>query len=276
MGSNHEGRLGGKVAVVTGGASGIGLATTRRFVGEGARVVVGDVDEGALARVAEELGDAVAAVRCDVTVDADVAGLAAAAVERFDRLDIAFANAGIGHAGSIVDSDPTQWMRVQEVNLLGPMLTIKHSAPHMSAGGSIIVTASLNAVQAAAGMSAYCTSKAAAVMLTEVAAMELGPQGIRVNAIGPGLVRTQLTEGMWLLPELVDEFDENAPLDATTTADDVAQLVAFLASDEASSISGHLHLIDRGAHTKRYPDIAGHLARAMATMTAPPEAETAT
>jgi NAD(P)-dependent dehydrogenase (short-subunit alcohol dehydrogenase family) len=118
-------------------------------------------------------------------------------------------------------------------------------------------------------MSAYCVSKAAAVMLAEVAAMELGPQGIRVNAIGPGLVRTQLTEGMWLLPALVEEFDENAPLDTTTTADDVAQLVTFLASDEASSITGHLHLIDRGAHTKRYPDIAGHLARAMAAMPGP-------
>jgi NAD(P)-dependent dehydrogenase (short-subunit alcohol dehydrogenase family) len=112
-------------------------------------------------------------------------------------------------------------------------------------------------------MSAYCCSKAAVAMLAQVAAMELGPQGIRVNAIGPGLVRTGLTEGMWLVPGIVEEFDENAPMATTTSPDDVASLVTFLASDEAASISGTLQLIDRGASTKRYPDIAGHLARAM-------------
>ncbi len=113
-------------------------------------------------------------------------------------------------------------------------------------------------------MSAYCTSKAGAAMLAQVAAMELGPAGIRVNAIGPGLVRTPLTEGMWLMPEIVDEFDENAPLATTTGPDDVANLVTFLASDESSSITGDLHLIDRGAHTKRYPDVLGALDRAAA------------
>jgi len=101
-------------------------------------------------------------------------------------------------------------------------------------------------------------------MLTKVAAMELGPRRIRVNAVGPGLVRTPLTEGMWMMPGAVDEYDENAPLDTTTSPDDVAGLVTFLASDESSSISGHLHLIDRGAHTMRYPDVLGHVEQAMA------------
>lgn len=267
-----QGRLAGKVAVVTGGASGIGLATTRRFVTEGARVVVGDLDVEGLAAVEAELGDAVAAIRADVTSDDDVRALCATAVDRFGGLDIAFANAGIGSSTAIEDADPADWMKVIEVNLLGPMLTIKHAAPHMVDGGSIVVTASLNAVQAAAGMSAYCTSKAAAVMLAEVAAMELGPRRIRVNAIGPGLVRTPLTEPMWMMPAVVDDYDENAPLATTTTPDDVANLVTFLASDESSSITGHLHLIDRGAHSKRYPDVQRHIEAAMGTYFADPGA----
>ena len=101
-------------------------------------------------------------------------------------------------------------------------------------------------------------------MLAQVATIELGPAGIRVDAIGPGLVRTPLTEAMWLMPQIVDEFDENAPLATDTSPDDVADLVTFLASDEASSISGTFQLIDRGADTKRYPDVLGHIDRAMA------------
>lgn len=248
-------RLAGKVAIVTGGASGIGLATVRRFVAEGARVAIGDLDADGLAAAASELGDAVIGQRCDVRVESDVETLVAAAVERFGAVHVAFANAGIGSMAPIVDTDPAEWMRVIEVNLLGPLLTVKHAARHMPDGGSIILTASLNAVQPAGGMSAYCCSKAALAMLAEVAALELGRVGIRVNAIGPGLVRTPLTEGMWFMPSLVEEFDENAPLATTTSPDDVANLVTFLASDESSSISGTLQLIDRGAHTQRYPDI---------------------
>jgi NAD(P)-dependent dehydrogenase (short-subunit alcohol dehydrogenase family) len=260
-----EGRLAGKVAIVTGGASGIGLATVRRFVAEGAQVMIGDVDTDRLAAAASDLGDAIATKRCDVRVEPDVAALVDATIDRFDGLDIAFANAGTGSFSPVVDADATEWMRVIEINLLGPLLTLKHAARTMPAGGSIVITASLNAVQPAAGMSAYCCSKAAVAMLAEVAAMELGPRGIRVNAIGPGLVRTNLTEAMWLVPGVVDDFDENAPLATTTSADDVASLVTFLASDEAGSISGTLQLIDRGASTMRYPDLIGHIARAMGT-----------
>ena len=97
-------------------------------------------------------------------------------------------------------------------------------------------------------------------MLVQVAALELGPRGIRVNAIAPGLVRTPLTDAMWSLPAIVEDFDENAPLNTTTSPEDVASLVTFLASDESSSITGTLQLIDRGAHTKRYPDMPAHFA----------------
>jgi NAD(P)-dependent dehydrogenase (short-subunit alcohol dehydrogenase family) len=262
MTTSSNGRLAGKVAIVTGGGSGIGLATARRFATEGARVMLGDIDGDRLATAQAELGNAVAGQRCDVRVESDVEALVAATIERFGRLHIAFANAGVGSFGRVVDVDTAEWMRVIEVNLLGPLLTIKHAARHMDDGGSIILTASLNAVQAGEGMSAYCCSKAALAMLAQVAAMELGPERIRVNAVGPGLVRTNLSEPMWMVPGIVEDFDGNAPLATTTTADDVASLVTFLASDEASSISGILQLIDRGAHTKRYPDMLGHISRA--------------
>ena len=268
--ASSGGRLSGKVAIVTGGASGIGLATARRFVAEGARVALGDVDVDGLAAAEADLGAAVTGECCDVRIESDVEALVAAAVDRFGAVHIAFANAGIGSFAPVVDADPAEWMRVIEVNLLGPMLTVKHAARHMTQGGSIILTASLNAVQPAGGMSAYCCSKAGLAMLAEVAALELGRAGIRVNAIGPGLVRTALTEAMWLMPPIVEEFDENAPLATTTRADDVANLVTFLASDESSSISGTLHLIDRGAHTQRYPDILRRLDEAGPTPPAGP------
>jgi NAD(P)-dependent dehydrogenase (short-subunit alcohol dehydrogenase family) len=256
-------RLDGKVALVTGGASGIGREAVRRFVAEGARVVAGDLNEDLLGALADELGDAVAVQRSDVTVEADVEALAALAVDRFGRLDIAFANAGIGAITRLVDADADMWKRVLDVNLTGPFLTIKHAARRMGEGGSIVVTASLNAVQAGVGMGAYCSSKAGVAMLTQVAALELGPAGIRVNAVGPGLVRTPLTEGGFAFPGIVDGYVENTPLGRYATPEEIAGLVAWLASDEASYVSGSLYLIDGGAHTMRYPDLIEIVSRPM-------------
>lgn len=252
-------RLAGKVAIVTGGASGIGRATAERFVAEGARVVLGDLDGDALATVVEALGESAMGVPGDASVEDDVERLVAAAIERFGRLDIAFANAGIGSMQRLVDADLDQWSRVLDVNLTGPFLLIKHAARRMEAGGSIIVTASLNAVQAGIGMGAYCASKAGVAMLVQVAALELGPANIRVNAIGPGLVRTSLTEGAFFMPGIVEGYEENTPVGRHAQPDEIAGLVTYLASDEASFISGSLHLIDGGAHTMRYPDILGIL-----------------
>lgn len=248
-------RLQGTVAVVTGGASGIGLATVRRLVAEGARVAVGDIDQAGLDSVASELGDAVVTTRCDVTAEDEVEALVAAAVDRFGGLHAAFANAGIGDFGVVAALDPARFMQVMEINLLGPALTIKHASARMEDGGSIVITASLNAVQPAAGMGAYCCSKAGAAMLAQVAAMELGPRRIRVNAVGPGLVRTGLTEGMWLLPELVDEYQQNQVIPEQITAEDIAATVAFLLSDDARTTTGTLQLVDGGGHTKRYPEM---------------------
>lgn len=257
--SSAPGRLAGKVAVVTGGASGIGRATVERFVAEGCQVVAGDLDEAALARLTDQLGDAVATVAGDASNESDVERLFATAVERFGRLDVAFANAGIGSIQRIVDIDVAEWQRVLDINLTGPLLAIKHAAPRMTAGGSIIVTASLNAVQAGVGMGAYCTSKAGVAMLVQVAALELGPAGIRVNAIGPGFVRTALTEGAFAMPGIVEGYEENTPLGRHARPEEVAGMATYLASDEAGFVSGSLHLIDGGAHTMRYPDLLGIL-----------------
>ena len=251
------GRLDGKVALVTGGASGIGLAAVRRFRAEGALVVVGDLDETGLTTLDDELGDDGATLVCDVTVEEQVEALAQLAVDRFGGLDVAFANAGIGSPQRLVDADLSEWTKVLEVNLTGPFLTIKHAARRMGRGGSIVVTASLNAVQPGTGMGAYCSSKAGVAMLVKVAALELGPQGIRVNAIGPGFVRTALTEGAFLLPAIVEGYEENTPLRRHAVPEEIAGLVAYLASDEASFVTGSLQLIDGGAHTMRYPDILG-------------------
>lgn len=248
-----------RVAVVTGGASGIGLATARRLVAEGGRVVVADLDADALAAVADELGEAVVTVACDVAVEDDVERLVATAGERFGRLDVAFANAGIGSVARLVDLDLAEWSRVLTVNLTGPYILIKHAGRRLGPGGSIVVTASLNAVQPGIGMGAYCTSKAGVAMLVQVAAMELGPAGIRVNAVAPGLVRTPLTEAITMFPPILDEYVDNTVLGRYAAPEEIAGLVAFLASDEAGYITGTLQLIDGGAHTRRYPDILGGL-----------------
>lgn len=253
--ADGTGRLAGKVALVTGGASGIGRCTVDRFVAEGARVVVGDVDDVRLAEVAADHGDSVAVAPCDVVDEDRVETLAGLAVDRFGGLDIAFANAGIGSVGRIVDADLAEWRRVMDINLTGVFLTVKHAGRKMRDGGAIVVTASLNSVQPGIGMGAYCSSKAAVSMLVQVAAMELGLRGIRVNAIGPGFVRTPLTEGGFAIPPIVEGYVDNAPLGRYANPEEVAGFVAYLVSDEASYVSGSLHLIDGAAHTMKYPDI---------------------
>jgi NAD(P)-dependent dehydrogenase (short-subunit alcohol dehydrogenase family) len=249
-------RLEGRVALVTGAASGIGRAITRRFVAEGAHVVAGDVDHAALDTLATELGDAVRVRRCDVTIEADLAALAELAGQVFGRLDIAVANAGAGTFSPLVDHPLAEWQRILDLCLTGVFLTVKHSARSMVAhgnGGSIISIASLNAVQPAQGMAAYCAAKAGVVMLDQVAALELGPHGIRVNSIAPGLVETAATGTFFSMPSVVASFTENAPIGRFAQPEEIASLATFLASDEASFITGTTHHIDGGAQTGRYP-----------------------
>lgn len=258
------GRVAGKVALVTGAGAGIGRAVARRLVAEGARVVLGDIDEKALDAVLQELGpEAAAGRRCDVTDEADVEALVALAVERFGGLDVAVANAGGGGSSELVAHDYAQWRRIVDLCLNGVFLTVKHAGRVMTerGGGSIVNMASLNAVQAGRGMGAYCSAKAGVVALTEVAALEMGRHGVRVNAVAPGLVRTQATGPMWQLPGVVEEYVENAPLGRFAEPEEIASVVLFLSSDEAGFVSGSLYGVDGGARSGRYPDLIGAFER---------------
>ncbi|MDI2124903.1 SDR family NAD(P)-dependent oxidoreductase [Yinghuangia seranimata] len=263
------GRIAGKVALVTGAGAGIGRAVAERFLAEGASVVAGDIDAAALDKLVDELGgtygaDRIAALQGDVTVEADVEALVALAVERFGGVDVAVANAGGGAAAELVDHDYAVWQRVVNLCLNGVFLTVKHAGRAMKQagnGGSIINMASLNAVQPGRGMGAYCSAKAGVLSLTEVAALELGPHGVRVNAVTPGLVRTQATSGMWHVPGVVEEYVENAPLGRFAEPEEVASVVLFLASDEAGFVSGSVYGMDGGARTRRYPDLIGAIER---------------
>ena len=249
-------RLAGRVAVVTGAASGIGKAITSRYVAEGAQVIGGDIDEIGLAAVADELGEAFRGVRCDVTNEDDVAHMISYAGQVHGRLDIVVANAGAGAFSPIHEHLLEEWKRVLDLCLTGVFLTVKHASASMIAfgnGGSIISIASLNAVQPAQGMSAYCAAKAGVVMMGQCAALELGPHGIRVNSIAPGLVETPATGGFFEQPEIVAEFIENAPIGRFAQPTDIANLALFLASDEAGFVTGAVHHIDGGAQTGRYP-----------------------
>jgi NAD(P)-dependent dehydrogenase (short-subunit alcohol dehydrogenase family) len=252
-------RIEGRVAVITGGASGIGLGIARRFVAEGAAVIIGDVNDAALGSVIAELGDRATTVHADVMDEGDVAALCERAMERYQRLDIGVNAAGLGAFAPVIEQDTATWDIVMAVNLRGVMLSMKHEARAMITagnGGSIINIASLNAVQPAEGMGLYCATKAAVDMYSRCAAMELGPHGIRVNSIGPGLVDTPLAAFLNETPIVHAAFVENAPLGRTGTPDDVAGVALFLASDDASWITGDLLKVDGGAHTKRYPELA--------------------
>ena len=263
-----DGRLVGKVAIVTGGASSVGRAIAERVVRESGRVVVGDIDEVGLAALQDALGDSCAVMHCDVTDEAGPAALAAFAIDRFGQLDIAVANAGGGVGAHLVDMSLAQWRSVIDLSLTSAFLTVQAAARVMGDGGSIIAIASLNAVQPGRAVGAYCAAKAGVVALVDVAALELGPCGIRVNAVAPGLVRTAATEPMWSIPGMVDGFVSNTALGRHGMPADIAAAVAFLASDDASFITGHTLLVDGGAHHLSYPDTRAIMAHAAGARTA--------
>jgi NAD(P)-dependent dehydrogenase (short-subunit alcohol dehydrogenase family) len=251
-------RLAGKVGVITGGASGIGLATARRFAAEGAQLVLGDRNESLLATVAEELGDAVATEVIDVTVESDIERLVARAVATFGGLDVAVNCAGLGTLAPVAVHSLDEWNTVVGVCLTGTFLSLKHEAVAMQAtgrGGAIVNLASINAKVPAKGMAAYCSAKAGVEMLTRCAAMELGPEGIRVVALGPGLVETPLTEYAKLLPQIGQAYLDSVPLGRVGAPDDIANAALFLVSDEASWVSGETLYVDGAESTNGYPDL---------------------
>ncbi|MEU7817626.1 SDR family NAD(P)-dependent oxidoreductase [Pseudonocardia sp. NPDC049154] len=252
------GRYEGRVAVVTGGASGIGAAVVRRLHAEGATVAVGDRDEKALEVLAAELGEQVLPVPVDVTDEDQVAALVAVAVSVGGRLDVAVNSAGVGGAGAITEQTLTDWGQVLGVCLTGVMLAMKHEARQMVAqggGGAIVNVASLNSRVPMIGGSAYCAAKAGVAMLSQCGAVELGEHRVRVNTVSPGLTDTPLTREVLALPDARAAYLDRIPLRAVASPEEVAAAVAFLGSPDAAYVSGGELVVDGAWATTGYPDL---------------------
>jgi NAD(P)-dependent dehydrogenase (short-subunit alcohol dehydrogenase family) len=247
-------RLSEKVALITGGESGIGLATARLFVSEGARVQIVGIDESNLAAAAGQLGaDSVLATAADVTEEHAVARAVAEGVERFGRFDIVISNAGItGAVAPIVEYPPPDFARTLAVHVLGAFHVLKHTIPHVSDGGSIIITSSVVGLIGAPGVSAYIAAKHGQVGLMRAAAKELAPRRIRVNTMHPGPTSTAFQDSIETratgLPrdEAAKAFDAMIPLGRHTTTDEIAQGMLYLAADESAMVTSTTFSIDGG------------------------------
>ncbi len=244
------GRLGGKVAVITGGSGGIGAATARRFAAEGADVVVADLADEPGTALAAEVGGLY--VHADVTAADDVQAMYAAALERYGRLDICFNNAGISPPddGSILDTSLEAWRRVQEVNLTSVFLCCKYGIPHLVAGGggSVVNTASFVAVMGAAtSQISYTASKGGVLALTRELGVQFARQGVRVNALCPGPVNTPLLQELFAKdPERAARRLVHLPMGRFAEAAEIAGAVLFLAGDDSSYVTASTFLVDGG------------------------------
>lgn len=253
-------RLDGKVAVITGGASGIGAATVRRFVSEGAQVLIADIQEEVAASLAAELGAQADSIRCDVSREADVAAAIQSAVDRWGRLDILYNNAGFGGiSGPLDETRVEEYDLTMDVLLKSVFLGIKHASPYMKAqrSGSIINTASVCAFEAGIGNQLYTVAKAGVVMLTKTAALELAEFDVRVNAVCPGYIATPLAAGKAFadfdasdvdaaVERLRGRITNSQPMQRGGEPEDIANAVLFLASDDSTWVTGEALVVDGG------------------------------
>lgn len=239
-------RLEGRVAVVTGGASGIGAATARRLAAEGARVQLGDINEAGGKALANEIGGAFRAT--DVAKLDEVEALMQAAADRFGRLDIIFNNAGVGAFGKTPDLDPAAWHNVIDVDLHSVFYGCRAGIPHLrhSGGGVIINNASISGLGADYGLAAYNAAKGAVVNYTRAVAIDHARENIRVNAVCPGPIDTPLVGPLKEHPVIAAEYAKLVPLGRLGRPEEIAAVVAFLASDDASYMTGTVVVIDGG------------------------------
>ncbi|EER99867.1 momilactone A synthase [Sorghum bicolor] len=270
-------RLAGKVAVITGGASGIGKATAAEFVRNGARVIIADVQDDLGRAVAADLGpDAARYAHCDVTDEAQVAAAVDLAVQLHGRLDVMFNNAGIGGdmaLPALGATDLANFDRVMAVNIRGVLAGVKHAARVMvpRRAGSIICTASTTAVLGdMAAPPGYCVSKAAVLGLVRAVAAEMARSGVRVNAISPHIIPTPLamaTMAQWLPEKSAEERrriverDMNEMVGPVLEAEDIARAALYLASDEAKYVNGHNLVVDGGYTVNKALNMAAPAAR---------------
>ncbi len=253
------GDLDGTSALVTGGGSGLGWACAARLARDGARVVLTGrdphrLDDGATRLVAEVTGATVDTCVADVADEDAVAAAIDVAASSGD-LGVVVAAAGTGDAAALVDQDLAAWDRVLATNLTGAMLTIKHAARAMDDGGSIVALSSIAGALTHRLMTAYCVSKAGLEMLVRNAADELGPAGIRVNAVRPGLVPTELSAGLTSSPGIVADYRAQMPLDRLGTPSDVAAAVGYLAGPASGWVTGQIFAVDGGHTLRRGPDL---------------------
>ena len=233
-------RLHGKVALISGAARGMGASHARAIVAEGGLVTVADIDEQAGSALAAELGARARFVRLDVGSEADWNGAVASTVAAFGGMDVLVNNAGINHFDSIVSLSLEKWEQVLRINLTGMFLGIKSSIQALSASQapSIINVASVAGRKGIAGVAPYVASKHAIIGLTKTAALELADRGVRVNAILPGFVATEMLGGLTEFPQV--------PMHRAGTADEVSRLVVYLASEDSLFSTGAEFVVDGG------------------------------
>jgi NAD(P)-dependent dehydrogenase (short-subunit alcohol dehydrogenase family) len=244
-----------KVTLVTGSASGIGAAVCRMLAAEGASVIGGDIGDAGQAALSAELGDRYVAVRADVTREQDVKDLVGAALDRHGRIDAAFNVAGGARLGLIDEMSEADWDFTVDLCLKGVFLSMKHEIPAMGPGGAIVNIASLNAVVPAYGFSAYTSAKAGVEMISRNAALELAHRGIRVNCVLPGLVETPATGPFTSNQGILAAFMDRIPTKRAAKPEEIAAPCLFLASTDASYVSGASLLVDGAWATTGYPDL---------------------
>jgi NAD(P)-dependent dehydrogenase (short-subunit alcohol dehydrogenase family) len=247
-------RLDGKVVLITGGESGIGLATARLFVAEGARLQLVGLDDVKLAAAVQELGDDhVSAVVADVADEDAVARAIEQGAERHGRFDVVISNAGItGEVTPLVDYPSDAFARTLAVHVLGAFHVLKHAIPHVPDGGSIVITSSVVGLIGAPGASGYVAAKHGQVGLMRAAAKELAPRGIRVNTIHPGPTSTAFQDSIEMRATGLSRdaaakaFDAMIPLGRHTTVEEIAHGMLYLASDDSAMVTSHTLSIDGG------------------------------